>query len=456
MKYALLLLVLLPCTAALAQTGILINNVSVFDGKRNQLFSGNVLVQADTIARISATPINVPAGSVQVIDGTGKFLIPGLIDAHVHTMYESNTLEGLLYSDIGFVNLIAAHAAEKQLMRGFTAVRDLGGACFGLKKGIDEGLVRGPRIFPSGATISQTAGHGDFGMPNDVPREIGSLSYIERAGMTVIADGPDQVLMRVREQLRRGASQIKIMAGGGIRSNYDALDVTQFTEAEIKAAVDAAAAWGTYVTVHAYTPDAIKQAIKAGVKCIDHGQLADEESAKLMSEQGIWWSLQPFVEDGDLAPYPEGSENRKKQLQMVRGTDNAYRLARKYNIKTAFGTDRLFEAKLAARQGAQLAKLVKWYTPVEVLKMATSGNAELLALSGARNPYPKKLGELTPGAYADMILVDQNPLANISVIAEPDQHFLMIMKNGVIYKNTMGVSPGKLVQSMQTSNPGRQ
>jgi imidazolonepropionase-like amidohydrolase len=247
----------------------------------------------------------------------------------------------------------------------------------------------------------------------------------------------EQVLIRTREQLRQGATQIKIMAGGGVSSAYDPLDVAQYTEEEINAAVRAAAGWNTYVTVHAYTPTAVQSAIKAGVKCIDHGHLLDEATAKLMAEKGIWWSLQPFMDDEDAVPFPEGSDSRRKYLEMVNGTDNAYKLAKKYNIKTAFGTDVLFDPKLAKRQGAQLAKLVKWYTPFEVLKMATSGNASLLEMCGPRNPYPKKLGVIEEGAYADLILVDGDPLANISLVANPEKNFVLIIKNGEVIKNTI-------------------
>jgi imidazolonepropionase-like amidohydrolase len=254
-----------------------------------------------------------------------------------------------------------------------------------------------------------------------------------------IADGVDQVLLRAREQLRQGATQLKLMAGGGVASNYDPLDVTQYSEAEFKAAVSAAENWGTYVTVHAYTPDAMQKAVNAGVKCIDHGQLADEATAKLMAEKGTWWSLQPFLDDEDANAYPEGSANRKKQIEMSSGTDNAYKLARKYNIKTAWGTDCLFDAKAAVKQGKKLAKLSRWYTPYEILKMATSTNAELLAMSGKRSPYQDgKLGEISEGAYADLIIVNGNPLENIKLVEDPENNFKLIMKDGRIYKNTLG------------------
>ena len=417
---------------------ILINNVEIFNGKDEKTTIGNVLIVGNLIKTISANPIPTDrSANTTIIDGKGKFLMPGLIDAHVHLTMESIPLQLAMISDIGYVNLVAADAAGKQLMRGFTTGRDMGGAVFSLKKAIDQGIVKGPRIYPSGATISQTGGHGDFGMPTDVPKQIGApLSYFEKTGMTIIADGAVQVLMRTREQLRLGASQIKLMAGGGVASSYDPLDVAQFTEAEIKAAVDAADNWGTYVAVHAYTPKAITAAVQAGVKCIEHAQLMDDATAQLLAQKGIWLSLQPFLDDEDANPQPEGSENRKKQLEMTKGTDNAYTLAKKYKIKTAWGTDCLFDAKLATRQGAQLAKLTRWYTPYEILKMATSTNAQLLALSGPRNPYPEgKLGVIEQGAYADLLLVDGNPIKNIKLVEDPEKNFLIIMKDGIIYKN---------------------
>lgn len=439
MKYTFTIVIIFLGNLVFGQTrSILINNVEIFNGKDEKTTIGNVLIEGNLIKTISTSPIPTnKSANTQIIDGKGKFLMPGLIDAHVHLTMESIPKQVALVSDIAYINLVAADAAGKQLLRGFTTVRDMGGATFSLKKVIEQGLFIGPRIYPSGATISQTGGHGDFGMPTDVPRQIGApLSYMEKNGMTIIADGEDQVLMRTREQLRLGATQIKLMAGGGVSSNYDPLDVAQFTEAEIKAAVEGAGNWGTYVAVHAYTPKAITAAVNAGVKCIEHGQLMDDATAKLLAQKGIWLSLQPFLDDEDANPHPEGSENRKKQLQMTNGTDNAFALAKKYKIKTAWGTDCLFDPKLATRQGAQLAKLIRWYTPYEILRMATSANAELLALCGVRNPYTAgKLGIIEQGAYADLLLVDGNPLKNIKLIEDPEKNFLIIMKDGIIYKN---------------------
>ena len=236
-------------------------------------------------------------------------------------------------------------------MRGFTTVRDMGGPVFGLKRAIDEGVMLGPRIYPSGAFISQTSGHGDFRFSFELPRTLGGpLSHSEVLGVAAIADSPDEVRLRAREQLRSGASQIKLMAGGGVASPYNPIESTQYTEPEIRAAVEAAENWGTYVTVHAYTPRAIRQAVAAGVKCIEHGQLIDEPTAKLLADKGIWWSLQPFLNDEDASPLVN-PVSQKKMLEVFAGTDNAYKLAKKYKVKTAFGTDILFDARVAPARG---------------------------------------------------------------------------------------------------------
>ncbi len=417
-------------------TGVIFENVRIFDGISDQLAApANVLVVGNAIQAISSAPIaDPPATSVIRIRGGGRTLMPGLIDAHTHIMFETVSQVAALTSDLGFINVAAVKAANDMLMRGFTSVRDLGGPVFGLKRGIDLGLVPGPRIWPSGAFVSQSGGHGDFRLPNDLPARPGDFTFSERVGAVAIADNPDAVRMRVREQLALGASQIKLMAGGGVSSSYDPLDVTQYTVPELRAAVEAAENWGTYVTVHAYTPHAVRQAIEAGVKCIDHGQLLDEPTARLMAERGAWWSLQPFTDDG-TSPFPEGSPNRAKQLQMFSGTDAAYALAKKFKIKTAWGTDILFSAEAAAGQGAKLAKMVRWYTPAEALRMATAGNAELLALSGLRSPYAGKLGVVEVGALADLLLVDGDPLTDLELVADPAKNFVVIMKDGTIYKN---------------------
>lgn len=424
--------------AALSQ-GVSFEGVRIFDGRSDALSAvSNVLVVGNIIKQISTTPITPPAElSITRIKGDGRTLMPGMIDAHTHIMFATVPQLAILSSDVGFINVAAVKAAEDTLMRGFTSIRDMGGPCFGLKRGIDMGLVSGPRIWPSGAFISQTGGHGDFRLPNELPAAPGSFSYSERIGGASIADDPGEVRKRAREQLALGASQIKLMAGGGVSSVYDPLDVTQFTLEEMQAAVGAAENWGTYTTVHAYTPRAVQQALNAGVRCIEHGNLLDDATVAMMSEKDVWWCLQPFLDDEDATPFPEGSENRKKQLQMFSGTDTAYELAKKHKIKTGWGSDTLFDAKVAARQGAQLSKLVRWYKPADVLKMATGDNGKLLALSGLRSPYEGTLGVVEEGALADLLLVDGDPIAQIELIENPAQTFVVIMKNGDLAKNLM-------------------
>jgi imidazolonepropionase-like amidohydrolase len=415
---------------------VVIENVRIFNGTSSQLSApSHVLVVGNTIKTISTTPIAPPPGTPVVrIAGGGRTLMPGLIDAHTHLMFETLTQEAVLTADLAFVTAAAVKGVNDMLLRGFTSVRDVGGPVIGLKRAIDAGLVPGPRVWPAGAMISQTGGHGDFRLPTELPAAPGGFHFSERMGAAAIADNPDTVRQRAREQLALGASHLKLMAGGGVGSSYDPLDVTQFTVPELRAAVEAAENWGTYVTVHAYTPRAVRQAIEAGVKCIDHGHLLDEPTAKLMAEKGVWWSLQPFLDDVPSA-FPEGSPKRAKQLEMYAGTDTAYALAKKFKIKTAWGTDVLYSAVNAAGQGKMLSKMVRWYTPAEALKMATADNGELLALSGLRSPYAGRLGVVVEGALADLLLVDGDPIANIKLIDDPAKNFLLIMKDGKVYKN---------------------
>ncbi len=421
--------------APVAQPSVtLFKNVKVFDGKSDKLTaSTSVLVVDNKIAKIGSE-IAAPEDAT-VIDAEGRTLMPGLIDAHWHAMLVRPSPAEAITWDLGYANLVAGAEATDTLLRGFTTVRDVGGPAFGLKRAIDEGIVAGPRIYPSGAVITVTSGHGDFRQPFEVPRTLGSArTRMEQIGGSMPADSPDEVRLRVREQLMLGATQIKLTGGGGVASPHSPLDVTTFTEPELRAAVEAAENWGTYVTVHAYTPASIKRAIAAGVKCIEHGHLMDEATARLIADRGIWLSIQPFPDElGDA--FPPGSQQRAKALEVFAGMDVAYRLARKYKLKTAWGTDIIFSPGLARRQGELLVKLERWYTPAEALVMATGTNAELLALSGKRNPYPGKLGVVEEGALADLLLVDGDPVKNIKLIADPAKNFVVIMKDGKIYKN---------------------
>jgi imidazolonepropionase-like amidohydrolase len=422
---------------AQAAGGVLFKDVRVFDGTSDALTAPtSVLVKGNLIAAIGPDALKA-AADAKVIEGGGRTLMPGLIDAHWHTMLIRPSPLQAIHGDLGYTNLIAGAEAKATLLRGFTTVRDMGGPSFGLKQAIDDGVAEGPRIWPSGAMISITGGHGDFRMLSELPRDGSApLSPMERIGGSVIADSPDAVRQRVREQLMLGASQVKLTAGGGVASPHSPLDVSTFTPEELKAAVEAAGNWGTYVAVHAYTPVAVRRAIDAGVKVIEHAHLIDEETAKYMAGKGVWLSTQPFLaEEGQ--PFRPGTSEYKKKQQVLAGTESIYGLVRKYGIKTAFGTDILFSAEQARRQNHRLAAMTRWFTPAETLRMATATNGELLALSGLRSPYEGKLGVVEAGALADLLLVEGDPLADIRVIEDPERNFKVIMKDGVIYKNSL-------------------
>lgn len=392
----------------------------------------NVLISDQFIQKIS--PSAIDSRVAVKINGNGKTLIPGLIDVHVHMVFGSLTMAQMMAPNTSEEILInsVAESSQQMLMRGFTSVRDAGGPIFPLKTAIDKGKIAGPRIWPSGATISQTAGHGDFRTPDERSRRFfGKPSRAEQMGATFIADGRDDVLTAVRENLRFGASQIKLMAGGGTSSAYDPIDVTQYTLDEMKAAVEAAEDWGTYVMVHAYTPRAVQRAVEAGVKSIEHGQMLDEETLKLLAEKNVWLSLQNLMDNNDNMD----EQRKEKRKPVLEGQNIVWPLAKKLGVKLAWGTDFLFEPELNKDQNSYIIRLQKWFTNAEILKMITQDNGELLQLSGLRSPYPGKIGVIEEQAYADLILVDGNPLIDLSLITNPEKNFLLIMKNGQVFKN---------------------
>lgn len=425
-----------PAFAQAATQPILLRNVNIFDGVNPKLVQGqDVLIEGRLIKSLVAAKSKVEGA--REIDCGGRTLMPGMIDAHWHAILAGIPQLVAVTADVPYVHLVAAQEAERTVMRGFTTVRDVGGPAFALKRAIDEGRVPGPRIYPSGAMISQTSGHGDFRMRSEIPSQPQrTLSAAEAAGINSIADGEAEVLRRVREQLMLGASQIKIHGGGGVASSYDPIDALQYTEAEMKAAVAAASDWGTYICVHTYTAAGIKRAIAAGVKSIEHGQLADEDAVKRMAEAGAWWSIQPFLADEDANTYTNPQQVADQKL-IAEGTVRAIELGRKHKVNLALGTDILFSPKGTATQGRQLAKFARWLGNAGTLSMLTSGNAELCALSGKRNPYPTKLGRIEAGAFADVLVIDGNPLEKIELIADPDKTMKLIMKDGRIHKNTL-------------------
>ena len=419
---------------------IVVRNVKIFDGFSDSISGpSDVVIEGSRISAISSNPVGeIPGRSTLVIDGSGRFLMPGMTDAHVHLMGNANNYLDFVMGATGllFGNTIAE--ARRMLLRGFTTVRDMGGDTAPVKTLIDKGEFEGPRIYPSQAMISQTSGHGDFAFVYETPYEFdGGPSRTDSIGFTRVADGVSHVLTAVREQLRKGASQIKLTIGGGAASMYDPLYTLQFTPEEMRAAVQAAEDYGTYVATHVYTVAGIRRAIDAGVRSIEHGHLADEQTVALIGEKGLWLSMQPFFEHDHS--YPDANRAEKNR-EICNGTSNVYEWAKKYGVKTAWGTDLLLEPESAPRQSEMAARLGEFYSNVDALKMLTSGNAELFAMSGERDPYGSApLGVVKEGAWADLIVVDGDPIADISLISDPAKNFSLIIKDGRVVKNTLPV-----------------
>lgn len=442
-KIGLIILVLLLCrigmavgqTAAPDSSSVVFINVNVWDGKQDSLLkNAQVVIVGNHIHQVG-TGVTLPAGA-KIIDGKGCTLLPGLSDAHVHLMFNM-PMDKLYHSaPMAYVAIRAVKSAENMLNQGFTTVRDMGGPVGGVKQAIDEGSVAGPRIYSSEAVISQTAGHGDMRNPNDMNAHSGynNVQSAEVFGWAYVADGRPEVLSAVRENLRHGASQINMMAGKGIVVGPDPLYSAQFTEDELRAGVEAASDWGTYAGVHAYTPECIMRALNAGVKTIEHGHLINDTAMVMIRNKGAYLVPQCYwvLRDPNTADRPE----QFKAAQA--GVANEMDLAKKHGVKLGFGSD--ISGYPGAGQDAlsEFTARTKWFTPVEVLRQATSGNAEIFALSGRLNPYPDgPLGVIQQGAYADLLLYEGNPLQDIQVIVDYPKHLKLIMKDGKIYKNEL-------------------
>lgn len=412
---------------------LLLTNLKYFDGNTLSLHNGvDILIEG---GRIAAFP---SAGQgpeeAERIDCGGRTVIPGLIDSHWHTTLAAVSQIAAMTQDIGFLHLMAGKEAGATLMRGFTTVRDVGGPAFGLQAAVDRGVVSGPRIFPAGAIISQTSGHGDFRFQNALPMMPSDpADYASQSGMSALADGVPEVLRRTREQLMKGASQIKITAGGGVAAQYDPLESLQFTEDEMRASVDAASDWGTYVCAHVYTSAGIQRCIRAGVKSIEHGQLADEDTVRMMADNGNWWSIQPFLADEDANKYTDPKAIAAQKM-VAEGTMRAFEWADKHNVNWAFGTDILYDG--GESQALQLTKLARFMSPLAALRRATGAAGDLLALSGARAPCDGRLGVISEGALADLLVVDGDPEADLDWLADSN-NLRVILKGGRMFKNSL-------------------
>lgn len=438
------LLFLFISFAVYTQSEILISNVNVWDGTSNTLNTNfSVLIEGSLIKKV-AKNISKPNGAT-LIDGGGKTLIPGLSDAHVHLSATLSGKEARNEAHWMYTSIRTAKAAENFLMLGFTTVRDLGGPVFGVKRAVDEGLVPGPRIYPSGAYISQTSGHGDFRSANEpsVLLSGGQRHSADALGWSFVVDGVPEVLKAARENLRKGATQLKVMAGGGIGSDFDPIHSVQFTTEELEAAVQAASDWDTYVAVHIYESKGAIRALNAGVKCLDHGHLINEETVKLIKEKDAWLVPQAFWTETPASFWVPGKDTipealYKKIKPVLEGTANVFKLAKKYGINVGFGSDAYGDLGYESYALTEFTTRAQWYSPLEILKQATSENARLFALSGKINPYTEgKLGVIEAGAYADLLIYEGNPLDDIEVVAHPEKNLKLIMKDGKVYKNEL-------------------
>ena len=451
-----LVLLTLPVQGGPAKGGtkqVLITNVNIFDGKTDTLtMNRDVLVEGNLIKQIGQG-VKAQDGST-VIDGGGRTLMPGLIDGHAHFMINAHfdTVEKNL--DLTDLAYRATVVAKRFLLDGFTTVRDMGGPAFGLRRNIDGGLVVGPRVFPSGSFISQTSGHGDFRDRADPGFSIqapGDLSNFERMGIGAVADGVSAVLAATRLNLRNGATQIKIMAGGGGSSRFDPIDTTQYSKEETCAIVEAAKDWGTYVAAHVFNDRAVNRLLDCGVKSFEHGFFIGEDTMKRIAKEGGYvvpqmWGLSPDLAKNPLMP--------KDKLPMVALLQKKYgdfgKKLLKNNVKVVFASDYVgvFADAERARRYELWWRTQAFGSNFEVLKQLTSTAGELVALSGPRNPYKAgQLGVIEEGAYADLLLIDGNPLKDITVLggsdkwfeADPEYRLIetihLVMKDGHIYRN---------------------
>lgn len=418
----------------------LIKNANVFDGKNSKIVEHqSIIIENNIVAEILSGEVSGERFD-RVIDVKGQYAIPGLTDAHVH-LGRTHGPDSQLDYDV----IISTLVCKKLLDHGITTVRDAGGITQGLQTAIDNGIIPGPRIYPSNAYISQTCGHGDSETAHanrDIQYRV--LTHV------ALADGPAEVTRAVREQLYRGASQIKLMAGGGMSSTCDPVATLQFTEEELKAAVAAAADYGTYVMAHLYTSDCMQRAVRAGIKSLEHAHAMDVKTAEMIAEAGVFVDSAPqFTEQeikwshmGPYSDYPQLKPKRRKRggnaikEQMEATTE----LINKYDLKILFGTDMMIMYPgYEPRENLDLMEYKKRFGSFKGLLSATGNINDLIKLTTYQNPYPEgEIGVLKKGSYADLLIIRGNPADNLDILGNVD-NILLVMKDAEIYKNTLEV-----------------
>ena len=420
----------------------LIKNVSIFNGTSEKLITGkDVVLAGNKIDKL------IKKGSKEkqydeVIDGKGGTLMPGLSDVHTHLALCQPPPVLLNQRRWEYIGAVMTNEAERYLMRGFTSVRDVGGPTIGLGRAIDDGFATGPRIFSSGMGLAQTGGHGDMRNPNAQSKYFyGEHFRFTDLGYFVLADGVAEVQKACRDTLASQASQIKICTGGGVTSLTDPLYSVQYTPEEVAAAVNEATRYGTYVAAHVHTDEGINVALDSGVKTIEHGLLIKEDTLKKLVDKDAWICPQAYIvshEANDGNPTFADPIQSAKMDQARAGSINCFKWAKKYGAKVAWGTDMFGTREAYDNTLLEFKTRAEYYSNIEQLKQVTSANGELLALSNLKHPYPgAKLGVIESGAYADLLIVDGNPIKDILVMLDYENNFKLIMKDGKAYKNTL-------------------
>lgn len=418
---------------------VLIKNVHVWDGTSEGVTKKiNVLVEGNLIKKVRASDSDANADAT-VIDGNGGVMIPGLIDMHAHLCLQEGMLVGRDNYDQMAMGARTAISLQQYLEQGFTTARDVGCNVLGVAKAVNNGLLPGPRIFPAGGFLSQTGGHADTGSFNDMP---GAVDDLERHGFGYIVDGKTEVRRAARQNLRAGATHIKMMAGGGVASEFDPIHTTQFSVEEFETAVEVAKDYGTYVTVHAYHDRSVNRAIDAGVRVIEHNFLVSEETIIRMKKEGIALSAQ-FVMSLEAFGDPDSitffsADQKAKAKSVNAGATQMFEWARKHELLIVAGGD-MFGPAYNTRQADNMVwAATVGFSPLQIMKMGTSNAAEVLSWSGGMNPYKYgSLGVIEDGAYADLILVNGNPLQDITILNDYRDKFKVIMKDGKVLKNEL-------------------
>ncbi|MDG1231173.1 MAG: amidohydrolase family protein [Pseudomonadales bacterium] len=435
MKRLLLTILFLTAPTVAMTAEMLIENARVFDGRQVLPDVHAVLVVGDKIAAMGPDAINEFTSGTR-IDAAGAYLLPGLIDMHTHLMFSPGLVASRDSWDSFVLGGVATqHMQEMFLQRGFTSVRDIGGASTGLSRAVRAGLLEGPRIWSAGAALSGTSGHADADV---LTQASGTKGKMHTDGQLATVDGRAEVLNAVRTNFRRGAAFIKVMASGGVATELDPLESLGFTVAEMEAAVEAASDYGSYVAAHAYDDAAVNRALDAGVKSIEHGFLMSEKTVKRMAKEGAYFSWQAFasiVLFADVDSVPNFSEvSKAKARKIYANAEKVLGWLRKYDVKVVGGSD-LFSMPIIERVLDDVAVKQKYFSPIESLRMHTSTAGELLALSGPKNPYIEApVGVLEPGAWADLLLVRGELLDDLDVLLDVD-NVRLIVKNGQVYKS---------------------